>query len=104
MLLIKLLLLHLVGCLYYCMSRTVTQITKVFICSLLNDAALSEDFIALNVWALNMIGCGRKMSWPKLRSLHYSGTCLEDLRKTKRIGSVPAEIRSRHLTSARCKS
>ena len=76
----------------------------MLICSLLNDAALNEDYIALNVRVLNMKGCGRKRPWPKLRLLHYSGNCLEDPRKTKRIGSVPAEIRSRHLTSARCKS
>jgi hypothetical protein len=53
---------------------------------------------------LNVRVCGKKRSWPKLSLLLYSGTCLEDVRKTKRIGSVLAEIRSRHLTSARYKS
>ena len=66
----------------------------MFIRSLLQDAALKEDFIALNVRVLNVKGCGRKRSWPKLRLLHYCGTCLEDLRKTERIECVPAEVRS----------
>ena len=38
---------------------------NMFICTLFNDAALNEDFRALNALVLNTKGCGMKESWPK---------------------------------------
>jgi hypothetical protein len=57
---------------------------------------------------MNLIGCGRKPSWPNLR--YYPGICLEGLRKATNIGqdirssgrdlySGPAEYETGMLTT-----